>query len=191
MPFSTHRTRFRRYRPQTRRPAKTRTTRSLSRYDPSPRDIERFQLELKACLGRGEIVTFDLEKRAWTKWHMYMRAPHLQGNVTDPESSPAKHLEEDRVKAPGSHSSPRAPLCPHILNPRRSEEDCTMSIHSIAKGGQEVLLQVPARYHACPFSGISTCFCMIYRYQIESIYSYTIPSQAGGILSQRARSTPW
>ncbi|KAJ3760419.1 hypothetical protein EV360DRAFT_81213 [Lentinula raphanica] len=88
----------------------------IARHHPSALILDPLLRELKAHVREGRLVTFSKEKLAWDKWREPFRAL-VSGALTT-------------ISPPSYEGIPgyKGPVCPHILNPFLSIEDCTMVV---------------------------------------------------------------
>ncbi|KAK0482952.1 hypothetical protein EDD18DRAFT_1362364 [Armillaria luteobubalina] len=142
------------------RPLRTRGTRALEKHDPPAHELSLFKEELQTFLDQGKMVTFDESSRCWKEFYRYFQCSYLDDLLVFnlPLDSPLVTLKDGCMRQAEAFEfyllDPPPVFCPHILNPRRSEEDCTMRLH-YRRGFVPVhYYQVPSSNHSCSFQGI-------------------------------------
>ncbi|KAJ6611917.1 hypothetical protein B0H10DRAFT_1952699 [Mycena sp. CBHHK59/15] len=83
-------------------------------FDPTPGQIQAFHEQYEAALAAGQIVTYSLEKKCLVKWFR----PVTYNNQGAMGQLPASSFN----CTPGIV----LPVCPHLSNPFRLREECTM-----------------------------------------------------------------
>ncbi|KAK0442451.1 hypothetical protein EV421DRAFT_1904219 [Armillaria borealis] len=100
-----------------RRPSTTRLTRSLQKQDPQLHELVQFNKDLLNIVRQGKMATFDEPSRRWKEFYCPV-ITFADGSMRNAQASEFQSIDPP----------PPPVICPHILNLRRSQLDCTMEL---------------------------------------------------------------
>jgi hypothetical protein len=128
--------------------------------DPPGSVLNQLQEKLAFLNGEGTVVTFDPVQKDWVEWiRLVSLKCHISIDDLDATNSPwithndgtMSNLNAVEFGCASADMSPV--LCPHILNPLQSVEECIMTLHTGADQPTNYF-QAENDIHTCDFKGM-------------------------------------